>query len=178
MRTPLKLVAVAKLAVGILLLMALSSCLISGEVTLNLVDKLVTTDVATAPTGAPVTATLEVRGSWRFGATAAYAVAEGRMELCIVRPADDPIEHCRDAPSGQVPPGVVLLPGETIGKDVKLRLARSNRDGVAVDAHTVTFTSSLPQELILINRFKSVDGDNWAFDFEGRQSTVTFAPVD
>jgi len=176
--TTLKAVTVTRIAAAILLLVALSSCVIGGEIQLDLIDKLVTTDVAIAPTEAPITATLEIRGVWRFGATAAYAVAEGRMELCIVRPDDDPIEYCRNAPSGQVPPGVVLLPGESLGKDVSLRLDRRNRDGAAVDTHTVQFTSNVPQVLTLLARFKSVDGDNWTFDFENRQATVTFEPVE
>lgn len=179
MLTTLKAVTVTRIAAAILLLMALSSCVIGGEIQLELIDKLVTTDVAIAPTEAPITATLEIRGVWRFGATAAYAVAEGRMELCIVRPDDDPIEYCRDAPSGQLPPGVMLLPEESLGKDVSLRLDRRNRDGAAVDTHTVQFTSSVPQSLILLTRFTTdAEDDYWTFDYEKRQATVTFEPAD
>jgi len=153
-----RLPTIAIVAAAILLMTLLSSCVIGGEVRLELVDKLVTTDVAIARTGAPITAATEVRGVWRFGATAAYAVTEGRMEL--------------------VPPGVVLLPGESLGKDISLRLERRNRDGAAVETHTIQFTSNVPQELVLLTRFKSVDGDNWTFDFDGRQAKVIFEPVD
>lgn len=178
MASTTRLPTIAIVAAAILLMTLLSSCVIGGEVRLELVDKLVTTDVAIARTGAPITAATEVRGVWRFGATAAYAVAEGRMELCIVRSDEDPIEYCRSAPSGQVPPGVVLLPGESLGKDISLRLERRNRDGAAVETHTIQFTSNVPQELVLLTRFNSVDGDNWTFDFDGRQAKVIFEPVD
>lgn len=179
MLTTPEAVTVTRTAAAILLLMALSSCVIGGEILLELLDKLVTIDVAIAPTEAPMTATLEIRSVWRFGATAAYAVAEGRMELCIVRPDDDPIEYCRDAPPGQLPPGVVLLPEEGLGKGVRLRLDRRNRDGAAVGTHTVQFTSSVPQSLILLTRFiTDAEDDYWTFDYEERQATVTFEPVD
>lgn len=173
--TTLKAVTLTRIAAAGLLLMALSSCVIGGEIQLDLLDKVVKTDVAIAPTEAPITATLELRGVWRYGATAAYAVAQGRMELCIVRPDVDPIEYCRNAPSGQLPPGVVLLPEESLGKDVSLRLERRNRDGAAVDTHTVQFTSSVPQSLILLTRFiTDAEDDYWTFDFKKRQATVTF----
>jgi len=173
-----RLFTITRLGAAALLLIALSSCVIGGEVTLHLVDKLVTTDVATAPTGAPVTATLEVRGSWRFGATAAYAVADGRIEICIVPSPNDPIDYCREAPAGHLPPDVTLLPGETLGKDIHMRVDRKNRGEMPVDTHTVEFTSSVPQDLILITRFKGAEADNWTFDFEGRQATVTFEASD
>lgn len=93
MRTRPKPLAVTKLAVGMLLLMVLPSCLISGEIDLFIAEQVVTTDVTVAAVGAPVTADQEIRGVWVHGALAASAVAEGRMELRIARPADDPDEH-------------------------------------------------------------------------------------
>lgn len=173
------LLTITKVAAAALLLIALSSCVIGGEATLHLVDKLVTTDVATTQTSAPVTATLEVRGFWRFAATAAYAVADGRIELCIVPSPNDPIEYCREAPTGHLPPDVTLLPGETLGKDIHMRVERKNRGDIPVETHTVKFTSSVPQDLILVTRFLDVDAaGNWTFDFEGRQATVSFLPSD
>jgi len=157
----------------------LTACIFGGEIQLGLLDKLVTTDVENTSINTPITATLEIRGIWQFGATAAFAVAKGRMELCVVGDAEDPIEYCRGAPSGQLPPGVVLLPGESLGKDVSLRLDRRNRDGIAVDTHTVQFTSNVPQSLILLTRFITrADDDYWTFDSERRHVTVVFEPED
>lgn len=179
MLTTLKAATLTRIAAAILLLMTLSSCVIGGEIQLSLLDKLVKTDIAIAPTEAPITATLEIRGVWRFGATAAYAVAKGRMELCIVRPDDNPIEYCRTAPSGQLPPGVVLLAEDSLGKDISLRLDRRNRYGAAIGTHTLQFTSSVPQSLILLTRFiTDAEDDYWTFDFEKRQAIVTFEPVE
>ncbi|MCO5173726.1 MAG: hypothetical protein M9914_05985 [Trueperaceae bacterium] len=65
-----------------------------------------------------------------------------------------------------------------MGKDVRMRVDRKNRGEMPVDTHTVAFTSSAPQDLILITRFKGAEADNWTFHFEGRQATVTFDPDD
>lgn len=163
-----------KIVVGVLLLIALSSCLIGGEAKLLVTDKIVTTNTTTASIGVPVIAQMEIRGIWLYSALSAYAIAEGRMELCIVRPPDDPIKYCLEAPTGHVPPGVELLPGETLGADAYLRLDRSNMRGVATYSHSVAFTSTVPQELILMTRYISVDGGSWTIDVERRQANVTF----
>lgn len=177
MRALTKLIAMSKLAAATLLLISLSSCLISGDVDLLLTDILVTTDVSTASIGSPVTATLEIRGIWVHGALASRAVAKGRLELCVVPSPNDPIKYCREAPAGQLSPGVRLLPGETLRKDVNLLITRNHRGEIAVDTHTVGLTSDTPQELILVTRFMGTDGGNWAFDPERRRATVTFEPV-
>lgn len=177
MTIPSKAWSVTRAAAGLLLLVALSSCLISGEAKLLVTDKLVTTDATAVSIGAPVTARMEIRGMWRFSALAAYAIAEGRMELCIVPPPDDPIEYCLKAPTGQVPPGVELLPGEALGADAYLRLDRDDMRGAATQSHSVTFTSTVPQELIVM-RYGSLDGDTWTIDVEKRRATVTFGPDD
>lgn len=177
MRAPTKLVATSKLAATALLLLTLSSCLFSGDVHL-LLDHKVMTDVSTTSIGAPVTATLEIRGIWRHGALAARAVAKGRLELCVVPTPNDPIDYCREAPAGQLPPGVQLLPGESLGKDVNFLVTRTRRGQVPVDTHTVVFTSDVPQVLTLVTRFLSVDGDYWTFSAPDGRTTVTFEATD
>lgn len=169
---------VPKLALGMLLVATLPSCLIHGEVALHIFEQTVTTDATSAALNTPISAQFEIRGGWLFGATAAYAVAEGRMELCIAQPTDNPNEYCRSAPAGQLPPGVTLLPNEVLGKDFDLRLDRRNRDTIVTEAHTVQFTSSVPQELVLMTRYTPSGTDRWALDPEGRQTTVTFRPED
>lgn len=60
-----------------------------------------------------------------------------------------------------------------------MRVERKNRGDIPVETHTVKFTSSVPQDLILVTRFLDVDAaGNWTFDFEGRQATVSFLPSD
>ncbi len=177
MRAPTKLIATIKPAATVLLLLTLSSCLFSGDVHL-LLDHKVMTDVSTTFIGAPVTAALEIRGIWRHGALAARAMAKGRLELCVVPTPNDPIDYCREAPAGQLPPGVQLLPGESLGKDVNFLVTRSHRSDIAVDTHTVAFTSDVPQELTLVTRFRSAEDGNWAFSAPDGYATVTFEAAD